>query len=68
MLSTEKNEDEKEVENSQNEFYIPPGMPTEDFERYAAVDEDLSTEAEISESAIVNALQQSEDQLTENRR
>jgi len=36
-------------------------MATDDFERYAAVDDNISTEADISESAIVSTVQQSDD-------
>ena len=52
---------EDEGQSSDSEVYVPPGMATDDFERYAEVDDNISTEADISESAIVSTVQQSDD-------
>jgi len=53
---------EDEGQSSDSEVYVPLGMATDDFERYAAVDDNISAEADISESAIVSTVQQSDDQ------
>jgi len=43
-------DNEPEEDSQQNAVYVPPGMAAEDFERYAAMDDNLSTEGEIDES------------------
>jgi len=53
-------------ENSDSQVYVLPGMAMDDFERYAAMNDNLSTEADISESDIIGTVQQSEDQPSDN--
>ena len=67
LLPTEEIEGENDNEVSlENGVYVPPGMATEEFERYAAVDNDQATEADISESAIVSAIQLCDNQPSDN--
>ena len=67
LLPIEEIEGENDNEVSlENGVYVPPGMATKEFERYAAVDNDLATEADISESAIVSAIQLCDNQPSDN--
>ena len=66
VLSSDGSDDEEENRPNETEVYVPPGMAADDFERYAAVDADLSTEDDISETDIVSAQQPSDDQLSDN--
>jgi len=62
---SDRNDGEENLQN-ETDVYVLPAMAADDFERYAAVDADISTEEEIAESAIVSAQQPSNDQLSDN--
>ena len=65
MQCSDGNDGEENLQN-ETDVYVPPGMAADDFEHYAAVGADISTEEEISESAIVSTQQPSDDQLSDN--
>jgi len=60
---SDRNDGEENLQN-ETDVYVLPAVAADDFERYAAVDADISTE-EIAESAIVSAQQPSNDQLSD---
>ncbi|KAF0993277.1 hypothetical protein HZS_5548 [Henneguya salminicola] len=56
VLSNEENEGKKK-KKLQDEIYIPSNMISEEFESYDAVDNELPTEEEISETDIIRELE-----------